>query len=339
VGNTVPEVGDDMSQTTPRRARGRASAVVAAVASVLALVVGVIGTPAAEAASADATILGTTVPAVASDPDTAAVELGVTFIPRVNGSVSGVRFYKGAANTGAHTGSLWNAARSRLATASFTSETASGWQLVQFASPVPVAAGQRYVASYYAPRGRYAAAGGFFKTAYTQGDLTVPVNGGVYRYGTSGFPASTYNATNYYNYYVDLVFRPTGSTPPPPDTRAPVISGVVASAISQTSATISWTTDEPAFAQVAYGKTATYGTNTANNTSLTTSHSQILSGLTASTTYHYQVRSADAAANLANFGRRQLRDCDYSAQRFQSGQPEWRCNCANRDGARRRERA
>jgi hypothetical protein len=86
---------------------------------------------------------------------------------------------------------------------------------------------------------------------------------------------------------------------PPPDTSPPVISGVTVSAIGQTNATINWTTDEPASTQVAYGATSAYGTNTAINTSLTTSHSQMLSGLTASTTYHYQVRSADAAGNAA----------------------------------------
>ncbi|MGB8381016.1 MAG: hypothetical protein WCG47_07135, partial [Dermatophilaceae bacterium] len=126
-------------------------------------------------------------------------------------------------------------------------------------------------------------------------DLTVPVNGGVYKYGTSGFPASTYDATNY---YVDLTFRPE-TIAPPPDTKAPLISGVVATAISQTSAVINWTTDEPANTRVAYGKTAAYGTTTALNPALTTSHSQQLSGLTPGTAYRYQAQSSDASGNLA----------------------------------------
>ena len=289
-----------MSQTHTKRMPGRlAVAVAALLASLLAVLAGVLGTSqAAQAAPGDATIFESTVPAVVSDSDTAAVELGVTFIPRVSGSVSGVRFYKGPANTGPHTGSLWNAAGSRLATATFTNETASGWQVVEFASPVPVQAGQRYVASYNAPRGRYAAAGRFFTTAYTRGDLTVPVNGGVYRYGTSGFPTASYQASNY---YVDLVFRPTGTATPPPtaDTRAPVISSVAVSAVGQTGATISWRTDEPATTQVAYGTTASYGSTTAVSTALTTSHTQVVSGLIAGTTYRYQVRSADAAGNPA----------------------------------------
>ena len=43
-----------------------------------------------------------------------------------------------------------------LATATFTGETAWGWQSVNFANPVPVTAGTTYVAGYYAPNGHYA---------------------------------------------------------------------------------------------------------------------------------------------------------------------------------------
>ncbi len=287
-----------MSQAIWRRPKVQSRLVVAAIAIVLALVGGVLGSRLpAQAATGDETIFGTTVPAVVSDADTDAVELGVTFTPRVSGSVIGVRFYKGAANTGVHTGSLWNAAGTRLATATFANETASGWQVVNFAAPVAVAAGQRYVASYYAPKARYAAATRAFTTAYTSGDLTVPVNGGVYRYGTSGFPSSTYQATNY---FVDLVFRPGTTTPPPPDTQAPTISGVAVTAISQTSAIVSWTTNEAATSQVAYGKTAAYGSATTADSVLRTAHSQQLSGLTAGTAYRYQVRSSDASGNAAS---------------------------------------
>lgn len=175
-----------------------------------------------QAAGADATLFGTTVPAVASQDDRSAVELGVTFVPSVNGTVTGVRFYKGAGNTGTHTGSLWSASGSRLASATFSGETSSGWQVVQFAKPVSVTAGQRYVASYYAPHGNYAATTNAFATAFRQGSLTVPANGGVYRYGTSGFPTSSHRATNY---FVDVTFRsstPDSSpTTPPPTTQPP----------------------------------------------------------------------------------------------------------------------
>ena len=98
-------------------------------------------------------------PSLASSPtddgDPKAVEVGLEFISTRTGFVSGVRFYKVEANTGAHTGSLWSVDGKRLATATFTDESESGWQRVSF-TPVSVEAGQRYVASYFAPNGHYA---------------------------------------------------------------------------------------------------------------------------------------------------------------------------------------
>jgi hypothetical protein len=78
-----------------------------------------------------------------------------------------------------------------------------------------------------------------------------------------------------------------------------VITAVQATAITQNSATITWTTDEPADTQVEYGPTTAYGSTTALNATLSTGHTQPLSGLAANTTYHYRVLSKDAAGNLA----------------------------------------
>ena len=78
------------------------------------------------------------------------------------GTISGVRFYKSAANTGTHTGSLWTADGQLLRSAQFSSETASGWQTVTFSSPVQVEPNTTYVASYYAPNGHYAATSDYF---------------------------------------------------------------------------------------------------------------------------------------------------------------------------------
>ena len=51
------------------------------------------------------------------------VELGVKFKADYDGTITGIRFYKAAANTGTHIGSLWTAAGTRLAQATFTNET------------------------------------------------------------------------------------------------------------------------------------------------------------------------------------------------------------------------
>jgi hypothetical protein len=84
-----------------------------------------------------------------------------------------------------------------------------------------------------------------------------------------------------------------------PDTTPPVISGVSASAITTNGATITWTTNEPSDSQVDYGTSTSYGNQTTLNTSLVTSHSQTISGLSAATTYNFRVNSRDAAGNLA----------------------------------------
>ena len=85
-----------------------------------------------------------------------------------------------------------------------------------------------------------------------------------------------------------------------PDTTAPSIIGTVASGITQNSAMISWTTNEPATSQVIYGTTTSYGSTwpTTADPTLITSHNIQLSGLSASTTYHFAVRSKDASNNL-----------------------------------------
>ena len=81
--------------------------------------------------------------------DPSAVELGVKFRSDVDGFVTGVRFYKGADNTGTHVGNLWTTTGTLLATATFASETPSGWQQVLFDAPVPITANTTYVVSYH----------------------------------------------------------------------------------------------------------------------------------------------------------------------------------------------
>jgi hypothetical protein len=84
----------------------------------------------------------------------------------------------------------------------------------------------------------------------------------------------------------------------PADTTPPVVSAVTATAISASGATISWTTNEAADSQVVYGPTTAYGSTTTLVTTKVTTHVQVLSGLTASTLYHFRVKSRDAAGNL-----------------------------------------
>ena len=161
------------------------------------------------------------VPAAASTTDTKAVNVGVKFRPDVNGYVTGIRYYRGPANGGTHVGSLWTAAGGLLARATFTGETASGWQEVSFDNPVAVTAGTTYVASYFAPLGRYSLNAFYFSffDVHNPPLRAIPDGleggNGVYRYGsTSSFPNQTNKASNY---WVDITFDtalPADVTPP-----------------------------------------------------------------------------------------------------------------------------
>ncbi|MFB9253211.1 DUF4082 domain-containing protein [Sphaerisporangium melleum] len=166
----------------------------------------------------------TAVPANPAENDGSALELGVRFVPSVNGYLTGIKFYKGTGNTGTHTGTLWSATGDPLATGTFGGETSTGWQKLNFASPVPVSAGTEYVASYYAPNGHYAADANFYRyqplvnPPLTAPAATVNAGNGVYRAG-AGFPTQTFNGGNY---YVDVVFTVNDIYPPAATSAAPV---------------------------------------------------------------------------------------------------------------------
>ena len=161
-------------------------------------------------------------PTVADAGGGPGVEVGVKFTASSSGTITGVRFYKSSANTGTHVGNLWSSTGTLLASATFSGETASGWQQVNFSSPVSITAGAVYVASYYTSVSHYSADQGFFATTgVSNGPLEALAsagNGGngVYMYGsTSSFPSNSYNSTNY---WVDVIFvpNPALSCPPPP---------------------------------------------------------------------------------------------------------------------------
>ena len=80
-----------------------------------------------------------------------------------------------------------------------------------------------------------------------------------------------------------------------------MISGVSVTSITGTAATISWTTDQNATSQVLYGTTNSYGSNSQNST-LTMTHSLTITGLLPSTTYHFNVTSANSAGTSAATG-------------------------------------
>lgn len=150
-------------------------------------------------------------------PDNNSVEVGVKFTSDKDGIVKGIRFYKGsAANGGTHIGSLWSQSGTLLGSATFTGESASGWQEVTFTTPVAVTANTVYVASYFAPLGNYSRTGSYFVTSHPNGSSltglqdTPGEHNAVYLYtGTSAFPVNNFAEPNY---WVDVVFAPYTNT-------------------------------------------------------------------------------------------------------------------------------
>ncbi len=195
-------------------------------------------------------------PGLVTDPDPSAVELGVKFRTTAPGFVSAIRFYKGPQNVGPHVAKLWTSAGALLASAPFTNETAQGWQEVALPAPVAIAANTTYVASYHTASGFYSADQAYFATSRTSGPLTFLANGqdggnGVYAYGSGGFPAQTYNASNY---WVDVVFSTTtgGDVTPPTITSTAPADG--ATGVS-TSASVTANFSEPMAAASISGTT------------------------------------------------------------------------------------
>ena len=148
-------------------------------------------------------------PAVTNNAGTP-IELGMLFTADRAGTISAIRFYKSAACSGPHVGNLWSSTGQLLATATFTSETASGWQQVNLAAPVVIVPDTVYVVSYHAT-GCYSATWGYFDVEVDTAPLHAVVNSarsanGVYMYGaSSAFPQYSGDGANY---WVDVVFTP-----------------------------------------------------------------------------------------------------------------------------------
>jgi hypothetical protein len=157
-------------------------------------------------------------PATIDSGDSNPLELGVRFQSEISGSITGLRFYKAAANTGAHVGHLWSSSGTLLGGVNFTCETKSGWQSATFSSPLRITAGTYYVASYFAPNGHYSLTRPYFTTSHDVPPLHAIADGpggpnGAYNHPGSGFPTASYQASNY---WADVIFVPDDQPVIPP---------------------------------------------------------------------------------------------------------------------------
>jgi hypothetical protein len=71
------------------------------------------------------------------------------FSSSVNGQITHIKFWKALGEpSGNHWGRIWSANGLLLASALFTNETASGWQVAQLQTPLPINAHVRYKVTY-----------------------------------------------------------------------------------------------------------------------------------------------------------------------------------------------
>jgi Domain of unknown function (DUF4082)/Fibronectin type III domain/Bacterial Ig domain len=237
------------------------------------------------------TIFDFATPATIDSADAKSTELGVKFSSEAAGTITGIRFYKAATNTGTHVGSLWSASGTLLASATFTNETASGWQQVNFSTPVTIAPNTTYVAGYLAPKGHYSdTSSGFASAGVSNPPLQALANAtsanGVYTYSSSStFPGSTFKATNY---LVDVDFLPTP---------APGQVTSVSATAGPGSATVRWNPPASGGAVTMYTITPYIGTEA--QTVMTVSGSPpattaVVPGLTNGAKYKFTVQASNA---------------------------------------------
>jgi hypothetical protein len=100
-------------------------------------------------------IFGNAVPNNSVEADQSAVTVGLKFWSTTAGSVSAIKFYRGAASPQGYIATLYSAAGTVLGSVQMAQESSPvpGWQVAQFASPISISRNTSYVAAYYAPSG------------------------------------------------------------------------------------------------------------------------------------------------------------------------------------------
>ena len=135
------------------------------------------------------------------------------FTASVAGYVTGVRFYKESGMSGQNVGHLWSSTGTLLATATFTNESSSGWQQVNFSSPVAITANTVYIASFSTSGGYFGITTGYFTSGgVTNGPLYAEPNSVVGGDGVYNRPGYFPNVNgNGMNFWADVAFTPSSS--------------------------------------------------------------------------------------------------------------------------------
>ncbi|WP_392534621.1 N,N-dimethylformamidase beta subunit family domain-containing protein [Nostoc sp. C117] len=155
------------------------------------------------------TLLTTQVPSISNATDSVPYELGMKFRSARWGQITAIRFWKAPSETGTHIGKIWTATGTLLANATFTNETASGWQEQVLETPVPIEGNTTYVVSVNVNT-YYVATYYELSNPIVNGYLSSVTDGnnGVYSASPNSFPDSSFVNSNYYR---DIGFA-VGST-------------------------------------------------------------------------------------------------------------------------------
>jgi|GEM_PF-920678 len=127
----------------------------------------------------------------------------------------------------------------------------------------------------------------------TNHSITLPTN--LLADNTYHFRVRSRDASSNLSISGDYTFQ---TATDPHDYEAPTISDVSVTNATQSTATITWTTDENSDSFIGYSTDFGYA-NEQGKPTPATSHSVTLVGLNPSTPYHFQVKSRDASNNLA----------------------------------------
>lgn len=206
----------------PRRQRRAMALLIAFVVAALVVTLTITASPARAAVATGALFGGRTPTGLITHSDTRSIEVGTKFSVVTSGTASGISFYKTSRNTGTHVGSLWTEQGTKLASVTFSNESATGWQTAKFAKPITLQAGKRYVVSYFVPKGQYALKRNVSVKSVSSA-LSFNSLAGNYRLGTkSSFPAYTSKLNS--QFFVDVLFTPGTATAPTPPAAFPSAS-------------------------------------------------------------------------------------------------------------------
>ncbi|HEY9293779.1 MAG TPA: DUF4082 domain-containing protein [Microlunatus sp.] len=212
------------------------------------------------------TLFGKITPVAQADQE--AVTVGTQVTADQPGTITAVRFYKGAGNTGSHLGAIYGATGKLLAKTTFTKETASGWQTATLASRLTLKAGLTFYVAVFMPRGGYVAQD-VFPWPHRSPSLTA--TSAVYTYGSElAYPTKVYKSANY---FIDVEFTPRHKSDPRPAAIPPTPAAARVSSPSSTTGppTTGPSTTGPASAPPATNQTAEASTTSRAANGLLTS--------------------------------------------------------------------